>query len=85
MQEDSKIKNEDGIFSGILTKERFKPLLPFLENNEITDIDWHVNSLWVYTIHNESVIIPDNEHSVTSEYIDGFVSNIANSQSKYFN
>ena len=77
--------DEDKILTGILTKERLKPLLPFLENDEITDIDWHGNSLWVNTIHNESVRIPDNEHSVTSEYIDGFVSNIANSQSKYFN
>lgn len=85
MQEDSKMADEDKILTGILTKERLKPLLPFLENNEITDIDWHGNSLWVNTIHNESVRIPDNEHSVTSEYIDGFVSNIANSQSKYFN
>ena len=45
MQEDSKMADEDKILTGILTKERLKPLLPFLENDEITDIDWHGNSL----------------------------------------
>ena len=77
--------DEDRILTGILTEERLKPLLPFLSDAEITDIDWHGDSLWVNTIHNESIRIPDDEHEVTSEYIDSFVNNIANSQSKYIN
>lgn len=77
--------DEDRILTGILTQERLKPLLPFLSDDEITDIDWHGDSLWVNTIHNESINVPDNEHEVTKEYIDSFVNNIANSQSKYFN
>ena len=43
MQEDSKMADEDKILTGILTKERLKQLLTFLENNENTDIDWHGN------------------------------------------
>ena len=77
--------DEDRILTGILTEERLRPLQPFLSNEEITDIDWHGDSLWVNTIHNESIRIPDEEHEVTKEYIDSFVNNIANSQSKFFN
>ena len=33
--------DEDRILTGILTQERLKPLLPFLSDDEITDIDWH--------------------------------------------
>ena len=76
--------DEDRILTGILTEERLRPLQPFLSNEEITDIDWHGDSLWVNTIHNESIRIPDEEHEVTKEYIDSFVNNIANSQSKFF-
>ena len=76
---------EKKISTGLLTEDRLRPFLPYLNDEEITDIDWHGDSLWVNTIYNESKMIPANQHTVTKEYINSFVQNVANSQSKFFN
>lgn len=76
---------EGKILTGILTEERLKPFLPFLKDDDITDVDWNGDALWVNTIHNESMKIPNDQHTVTKEYINAFVQNVANSISQHFN
>lgn len=73
------------ILTGVLTKDRIRPFIPFLENEEVTDIDWDGSNLWVNTIYNETKKIPKDRHDVTKEYIDTFVRHVANNQSKHFN
>lgn len=74
---------ENLLQTGILTLERLKPLIPYLKDERITDIDWDGSNLWVNTIDNETEIIKD--HEVTKEYIETLAGHVANSQSKHFN
>ena len=76
---------EKKVSTGLLTEDRLRPFLPFLEDDNITDVDWNGDALWVNTIHNESIKIPDDQHTVTKEYINTFVQNVANSVSQRFN
>lgn len=74
---------EKEIMTGVLTPKRLAPLMPYLENDEITDVDWDGSHLWVNTIHNERQRIDNSE--VTPEYINALAAHISNNSSKQLN
>ena len=78
-------ENKNKIMTGVITKERLRPFLKYLKDDEITDVDWNGSDLWVKNIYNESIIIPKEEHDVTSEFIQAFTTHVSNSVSKLFN
>lgn len=72
------------IQTGVLTDERLKPLLKYLNDENIIDVDWNGSDLIVRDINNNSVKIPRMEHGITKEYIDAITQHIANSVSQSF-
>ena len=78
-------ENKTKIMTGIITKERLKPLFKYLKNDEITDVDWNGSDLWIKNIYNESIMIPKEEHEITPAFIQAFTTHVSNSVSKLFN
>lgn len=72
------------IKTGVLTDERMKPLLRYLNDENIIDVDWNGSDLIVRDINNISTKIPRKEHGITKEYIDSLTQHIANSVSQSF-
>lgn len=71
--------------TGLLTPERLAPLQQYLEDEKITNIDWHGDELWIKTIDNESYRVDPKECKINQKYIDDLIANIVNSKSKRFN
>jgi len=78
-------ENKTKIMTGVITKERLKPLFKYLKNDEITDVDWNGSDLWIKNIYNESIMIPKEEHEITPAFIQAFTTHVSNSVSKLFN
>lgn len=66
-----------------LVPAHFGPLWAYVENDEITDIDYNGRDLWITNTANERIKI--EEHGVTREFIEKFSHYIANNVSKPFN
>lgn len=66
-----------------LIPAHFGPLWSYVEDNEITDIDFNGRDLWITNIENERVKV--EEHGVTKEFIEKFSHYIANNVSRPFN
>lgn len=73
------------ILTGVLTEERLQPFLKYLNDKEITDVDWNGKDLWLKNIYSEKIKVPKEEHNVTPEYIAAITQHIANTVSKRFN
>lgn len=67
----------------MLVPAHFGPLWDFIENDEITDIDFNGRDLWITNTDNERIKV--EEHEVTKEFIEKFSHYIANNVSKPFN
>jgi len=59
------------------------PLWSYVEDDEITDIDFNGTDLWITNTANERIKV--EEHGVTKEFIEKFSHYIANNVSKPFN
>ena len=66
-----------------LVPAHFGPLWLYVENDEITDIDFNGRDLWITNTANERIKV--EEHGVTKEFIEKFSHYIANNVSKAFN
>ncbi len=66
-----------------LVPAHFGPLRSYVEDDEITDIDFNGRDLWLTNTANERVKV--QEHGVTKEFIEKFSHYIANNVSKAFN
>lgn len=66
-----------------LVPAHFGPLWSYIEDDEITDIDFNGTDLWVTNTANERKKV--EEHGVTKEFIEKFSHYIANNVSKPFN
>lgn len=66
-----------------LIPAHFGPLWPYVEEDEITDIDYNGKDLWITNTANERIKV--EEHGVTKEFIEKFSHYIANNVSKAFN
>lgn len=66
-----------------LVPAHFGPLWPYVEQDEITDIDFNGKDLWITNTANERIKI--KEHGVTKEFIEKFSHYIANNVSRAFN
>jgi pilus assembly protein CpaF len=71
--------------TGIITNEKIKLFLPYLKDNEITDVDWNGKELWVKNIYNQKIKIPAGEHKIDKKYIENFTAQLATSMGKLFN
>jgi pilus assembly protein CpaF len=67
----------------LLGEEKYGPLLKYIRNPLITDIDYNGRALWVKDIHNIRSRIDDG--AVTQEFIRCFITQVANVVSKPFN
>lgn len=65
-----------------LSEKSFGPLWPYIQNDEITDIDWDSHSLWVKYINGN---VEQINIDLTDEDIFNFASLVANQESKSFN
>lgn len=61
----------------------FGPLWPYVEDDEITDIDFNGRDLWISNTANERIRVED--HGITREFIEKFSHYIANNVSRAFN
>ena len=66
-----------------LVPAHFGPLWSYVEDDEITDIDFNGRDLWITNTANERIKV--EEHGVTREFIEKFSHYIANNVSKAFN
>lgn len=66
-----------------LVPAHFGPLWAYVEDDEITDIDFNGRDLWITNTANERIKV--GEHGVTREFIEKFSHYIANNVSKPFN
>ena len=71
------------IAAGLLTEDKLYPLLSYITDTNITDIDWNGTALWLRDIHNRRW--KENNPAVTPEYINSLVMHIANAVSQSFN
>lgn len=71
------------ITAGLLTDDKLKPLMPYIQNGNITDIDWNGTALWLRDVNNYRW--KENNPDVTAEYINSLVIHIANAVSQKFN
>ncbi|SCP99941.1 pilus assembly protein CpaF [Anaerobium acetethylicum] len=61
----------------------FGPFWPFVEDDEITDIDFNGRDLWISNTANERIRVEG--HGITREFIEKFSHYIANNVSRAFN
>ena len=66
----------------ILRQEDFGPFWKYIEDDEITDIDYNGEDLWVKNIYGERKIV---ERHLNEPFVDGFCSRIADSVGGEFN
>lgn len=66
-----------------LVPAHFGPLWPYIEADEITDIDFNGRDLWITNTSNERLKVKN--HGITKEFIERFSHYIANNVSKAFN
>lgn len=67
----------------VLIPAHFGPLWPYVEDDEITDIDYNGTDLWITNTKNERTRVED--HEITKEFIEKFSHYVANNVSKPFN
>lgn len=90
MPEKEKIQNnvadtidvEDAI---AMTPDFFGPLLPYIENEEITDIDYNGTDTWIRTCHGQRYREDKLKPKMTKAFINRLTSRIQTSVSKEFN
>lgn len=66
-----------------LVPAHFGPFWPYIEEDEITDIDFNGRDLWITNTSNERLKVKN--HGITKEFIERFSHYIANNVSKAFN
>ena len=66
-----------------LSQQHFGPLWKYVENDDITDIDFNGTDLWISNIYNERLKI--DHHEITAKFVENFSHYIANNVSKPFN
>lgn len=71
---------------GDIARDRFGSLVKFLDDPEITDIDYNGKDVWVRDIYNQRTRInPEEIPDITPQWIDTFAQRIADVVSKQFN
>ena len=70
-----------------LGKDYFGPFWRFVESDEVTDIDYNGNQVWLTNILNERYPVPDAyvKANITTAFIEQFTNRIANVISRQFN
>ena len=63
--------------------ERFGPILPYIENKDITDVDINGNELWITDVNNVRTKVEDVE--ITDEFVANLTRWIGNLMSKNLN
>lgn len=69
--------------STTLPKEQFGSLWKYIEDDNITDIDWDSNQLWIKQTSGERKKVEDNE--INEKFIHDFSYAVANNDGKSFN
>ena len=59
------------IAAGLLTEDKLYPLLSYITDTNITDIDWNGTALWLRDVTNKRW--KENNPAVTPEYINSLV------------
>lgn len=77
-----KRKKKEKFKIGLLSSENFGPILPFIEDTNVTDINWNGKQLWIDDV-NKGRYLSDVE--LTKEFVDVFSIRIANVVSQTFN
>lgn len=77
-----KRKKREKFKIGLLSNENFGPLLPFIEDINVTDINWNGKQLWIDDV-NKGRYLSDVE--LTREFVDVFSVRISNVVSQTFN
>lgn len=70
-----------------LGKEYFGPFWKFIDNEEITDVDYNGREVWLTNIYNERYRVPAVyvKENITSAFVEQFTQRIANVVSLQFN
>lgn len=71
------------ITAGLLTEDKLQSLMSYIQDKNITDIDWNGTALWLRDVNNNRW--KENNPDVTAEYINSLVIHIANAVSQPFN
>ena len=86
VEDDEEIERRDLAKPIEMTDEFFGPLLPLIQDINITDIDWNGHELWITDCQNiRSRADKEIEDQITDNFVQKFASRIAMSVSKEFN
>lgn len=68
-----------------ISEEAFGPLYPYIENPEITDVDFNGEDLWIVTTDNRRCKIDTAKECISHSFLEQFCGRIANEVSRGFN
>lgn len=74
---------QDGKIVFQVTEDNFGPLWKFVNNNEITDVDYNGTDLWLTDINNKRTKVKNPD--ISPEFVEQFCQRIANIKSVDFN
>lgn len=66
-----------------MTPEMFGPLWPFVEDDEVTDIDFNGSALWITDCHNQKYKVA--HHGITHQFIQRFAHRISDNDTRELN
>ena len=73
---------DSGKLIGALYEENFGDLLPYVKDDDVTDINWNGMALWIDDIEKGRYMAPIK---LTGEFVDAFTARVANVVSRTFN
>ena len=79
---DWEIRNERQL---TIQDEAFGPLLPYVKKEDITDIDFNGQDLWLTYSDNRRIKVPTEEADITKKFAMQFAKNISNHTGEEFN
>lgn len=82
-EQDKKIAEENDDYGiGILTNDSYGPLLPYIKDENVTDINWNGHQLWIDDLNRGRYVAPEH---LSDKFVNQFATLVSNVVSESFN
>lgn len=82
VSESSLSEDEEDVKIGFMRPENYGDLLPYIEDNNVTDVNWNGTALWIDDLTKGRYM---SDVKLTDEFVDSFSTRVSNVVSKAFN
>lgn len=72
--------NNSAALIDVLSSDKILPFAKFLDDPNIINVGWTGSDLWVEDVNLKKIHIPNDEHTITPQFINKFVTNVRNSK-----